>query len=549
MNKGRFFAIIASALLAGGIAEAQNTSGLLFDRDIISNSSLISLSQRNYMGTARSMAMGGAFTSLGADMASFGVNPAGFGMYQRNEISATLGLGFMEAVNKGATSTSDYNDTARFSFNNVGASFLVYENTGTLTAINFAFGYNKTADYNYDFSYRSNPTVSSMADAFADIANREGLGINADNKICDPNGYANYDMNPYFWTTALAYKGGLINRGSNGWYPDELGNGASMTQQTRFKSRGSASEFSFATGMNFSNFLYFGMTLDVQSISRKQTIYYGEYVDYPAGAPSGADLPYQLVESELGQTTEVSGSGVGAKFGITVRPTKGLRIGVALHTPTYYSVLYRYKAALTSKTLNAGSNPDNFTVSNDGHIYADESTPTLEDLGRNRWQFCTPTRLLAGISYAIGEQFLISADYMYEDFDGIRVIESPVNSDFINDSFNHGIRGRHSVCGGVEVKLVPAVALRAGGGYLSRIVDAEYIFGEPVLNSKWYVSAGIGFRLGRVTSIDIAYQYNKEQYTDYYSFYSVNNIGVNCSPLYGLELTRHNLAVTFGFKF
>jgi hypothetical protein len=79
-------------------------------------------------------------------MASFGVNPAGFGMYQRNEISATLGLGLMEAVNKGATSTSDYNDTTRFSFNNVGASFLVYEDTGTLTAINFAFGYNKTAD-------------------------------------------------------------------------------------------------------------------------------------------------------------------------------------------------------------------------------------------------------------------------------------------------------------------------------------------------------------------------------------------------------------------
>ena len=549
MNKGRFFAIIAAALLAGGVAKAQSTSGLLFDRDIISNSSLISLSQRNYMGTARSMAMGGAFTSLGADMASFGVNPAGFGMYQRNEISATLGLGLIEATNKGAINSSNYNNTARFSINNLGASFLVYEDTGALTAINFAFGYNKTADYNYDFSYRSNPTVSSMADAFADIANREGLGINDNNKICDQKGYANYDMNPYFWTTALAYKGGLINRGANGWYPDELGNGASMTQHTRLNSRGAASEFSFATGMNFSNIVYFGMTLDIQSISRKQTVYYGEDIAYPAGVPSGADLPYQLVESELGQTTEVSGSGVGAKFGVVVRPVKGLRIGLALHTPTYYSVLYRYKAALKSKTLNAGSNPDNFTVSDDGYIYADESTPVLEDLGRNRWKFRTPTRLLAGISYTVGNYLVISTDYMYEAFGGIRIVESPIDSDFINESFRNGIRGRHTVCGSIEAKIVPAVALRAGGGYSSRIVNAEYIFGEPVLNNKWYLSAGIGFRLGRVTSIDIAYQYNKEQYTDYYSFFSENSLGVNSSPRYGLELTRHNLAVTFGFKF
>lgn len=549
MKRNIFLVLIATMLLMCRFAGAQNTSGLLFDRDIVSASSLISLSQRNYTGTARSMAMGGAFTSLGADMSAFGVNPAGFGMYQRHELSATLGLGMVEATNYGATSSSNYNSTTRFSFNNIGASFLVYENTGSLTAINFAFGYNKSADYNFDFSYRSDPTTSSVADAFADIANREGLGINADNKICDPNGYADYDMNPYFWTTALAYKGGLINRGTNGWYPDEIGHGASMTQQTRMKSRGAASEFSFALGMNFSNILYFGLSLDIQSISRKQTLYYNEFIDYPAGRPSGTDLPYQLYDTELGQSMQVSGSGVGAKFGLIVRPVKGLRIGVAIHTPTYYSMLYRYKASLSSKALNAGSNPDGFTVSSDGFIYSEEFTPLLEDLGDSRWKFRTPTRILTGISYAVGQYFLISADYEYDDFGGIRVLEAPVDADFINQSLGNGIRGQHTVRGGIEAKVVPAVALRVGGGYLSRIVDTDYIFGEPVMNGLWYASAGIGFRIGRITTIDLAYQYRKERYTDYYSFYSVNNVGENYSPLYGLDLARHNISVTFGFKF
>ena len=106
------------------------------------------------------------------------------------------------------------------SVNNFGASFKVYESTGTLTAVNFALGYNKTADYNYNIAYEGPATISSLADAFADIANGGNLTINSENKISDPNGFYDYDMNPYYWGTAMAYKGGLINRGENGWYPD-----------------------------------------------------------------------------------------------------------------------------------------------------------------------------------------------------------------------------------------------------------------------------------------------------------------------------------------
>ncbi len=538
---------------------AQNTSGILFNRDIIPASSILSLSQRESVGTARSMGMGGAFTSLGADMASFGYNPAGFGMYQRNEISASLGLGILRAKNYNAYNYGD-NSTVRFAINNVGASFKVYESSGVLTAINFAFGYNKTADYNYDMSYEGPSTISSLADAFADIANGGRLTIStvgAGTKdefhpITDPNGYYNYDMDPYYWSTAMGYKGGLINLGSNGWYPDEIAPGAQMSQYTNLSSRGSAGEFSFAFGFNISNILYLGASLDIQSISRKQTIYYNEYINYAEGEqPDATAYPYQLQQIELGQSMYVNGSGVGAKFGIVVRPIESLRIGFAVHTPTYYSLAYRYSASLFSVARNAGGIPD-AQGNIDDYVYADEETPILQDGGEHRWEYTTPTRLLVGASYAFGQYAVISVDYQYDAYRAVKLNYSPADTGYTNDIFRNNLRGTHAIRAGVEAKPTPWLALRVGGGYRSKVLNGSYdfvAFSEPVADTSWYASAGVGFRLSDVTSIDLAYQYRNTRYSDYYSYYTRLGDTPNASPLYGLDLINHNIALTFAFRF
>ena len=545
----RLFSIIAILAASALSVQAQSTSGVLFNRDIIPASSFLSLAQRESVGTARSMGMGGAFTSLGADMASFGYNPAGFGMYQRNEISVSLGLGVAHAKNYNAYSTTN-NNSVRVAINNVGASLKVYEGTGTLVAMNFAFGYNKTADYNYNMTYNGPATISSLADAFSDIANAGGLGINSNGKITDPNGYSDYDMNPYYWGAALAYKGGLINRGDNGWFPDEIAPGANVLQRTNLQSRGSAGEFSFAFGFNFSNIVYLGASLDIQSISRQQSIYYSEYFDYE-NKPSGAEYPYQLQNFTFGQSVRINGTGVGAKFGVVIRPMKALRIGLALHTPTYNSLAYRYSANLSSEALSAGNNPYGWEVVN-GVVYADEETPILQDGGEYRWIFTTPTRLLAGISYSIGQYAVFSADYQYDAYRGLKLNYAPADTGYTNDVFRHDLKGVHILRVGVEARLLPWLALRTGGGFKSRVLRNEYdfvAFSEPVANNMWYVSAGLGFRLSEVTSIDLAYQYRSTRYSDYYSFYTSNASGVNSSPIYGLDILNHNVALTFAFRF
>lgn len=555
----KFFAIISLALASVVAVQAQNSSGILFNRDIIPASSILSLSQREPVGTARSMAMGGAFTSLGADMSSFGYNPAGFGMYQRNEISVSLGLGVVHAKNYNAYSGDDNNNT-RVSINNFGASFKVYESSGKLTAINFAFGYNKTADYNYDMLYASPTTESSLAYAFADIANGGKLTAPVVNEgtdqeyrpITDPNGMQNYDMDPYYWSTVMAYKEGLTNLGPNGWYPDEIAPGALTTQYTNLQSRGSAGEFSFAFGFNINNIVYLGASLDIQSISRKQTIYYDEYIGYEEGkAPSATDYPYQLQNFSFEQSMYVNGSGVGAKFGVVVRPINSLRIGFALHTPTYYSVAYRYSASLASTAYNAGKVADKDGVIND-YIYDEAYTPILQDGGENRWCYTTPTRLLVGASYAIGQYAVLSADYQYDAYRSVKLSYAPTDTGYTNSVFRDNLRGVHTVRAGVEAKALPWLALRVGGGYKSRVLNREFDFvalSEPVADMSWYASAGVGFRLSEVTSIDLAYQYRKREYSDYYSFYTQLGEIPNASPLYGLDLISHNVALTFAFRF
>ena len=548
--KRLFFALVP-LLSLGLFAQAQNSSGLVMNRDIIPASTVLSLSQRNVPGTARSMGMGGAFTSLGADMASLSYNPAGVGMYQRNEVSMTLGIGVSKAKSYNANNLGG-NSNTRLAANSLGASFKIYESSGKLTAVNFAFAYNKIADYNYDISYNSLPTTSSLADAFADMANANGLGLNSSNKIVDQNGYYDYDMNPYFWSTAMAYKAGLINMGSGGgWYPDELGPGAQMSQYTTLRSRGSAGEFSFALGVNINNILYLGASLDVMSISRKQTLYYSEYISYEGARPDAAAYPYQLQEFQFGQSMHIDGAGVGAKFGLVLRPTKGLRIGFAVHTPSYYSLSYRYDGWLSSDALSVGNNPYEWEVVN-GHVYADERTPILQDGGDHRWKFTTPTRLLAGISYAFGPYAVVSVDYEYDAYNALSLDFAPTNPGYSKADFKNNLLGVHSVRGGIEIKPAPWLSLRAGGGLNSNVMANNFDFvrfSEPINDTSWFASAGLGFRLGKVTSIDIAYQYINSRYTDYYSFYTQIGDVPNHSPLYGLDILKHNIALTFAFRF
>ena len=57
------------------------------------------------LGSSRTVAMGGAFGALGADLGCMGINPAGLGLYRRGDLAVTTGL-------NSATTDASWNTTA-----------------------------------------------------------------------------------------------------------------------------------------------------------------------------------------------------------------------------------------------------------------------------------------------------------------------------------------------------------------------------------------------------------------------------------------------------
>lgn len=85
-------AVLAAMPLRAQTADRQinyGFGGSVLNRDMLWASDFAELSRTHLFGTARAMGMGGAFTSLGADLTSMALNPAGLGMYRSSEFSFT----------------------------------------------------------------------------------------------------------------------------------------------------------------------------------------------------------------------------------------------------------------------------------------------------------------------------------------------------------------------------------------------------------------------------------------------------------------------------
>lgn len=558
----RYLILLLAALL-GGIctADAQSDArtlrfgGLLLDQDGMLTGDFTQLAATQNYGTARSMALGGAFTSLGGDLASMSINPAGMGMYRSNEISLTPMMNFQRSET-GNVQDFHRNGRNRFSVANFGLALNVYESASSaLTSFTVGLGLNRIADFNARYSYQydepftsGGPVMPSIAEIFGQQLGQAGIYPDSEGRL----GYTN--NNPYYWGAILGYNGFLISPGEDAqgrfWTPDCIGHNASIHHYVDELSSGSINEFAIALGANFGNKFYVGATVSIQSVHKETNLYYGEDYRYEGAAvdQAGNPLTTQLDYMDYYQETEYDGSGIGLKLGMIWRPIENLRLGVAFHTPTYYSLDRSYRAYNESQIYNN----DNERA----EVWRDQ-TPYQNDVGNNSWNFTSPPRLLAGVSYTFGNVGLVSIDYQRDWYNGIRVKNIPYGFDIsagdYKYDFQNDYRATNTVRAGVEVKPLPWLALRVGGGYTDSMLDDEAAyFNRMILTEQRYLSAGVGFRLGRAMSLDVVYQNTRSTYTRYQLFYSrfVDTGEMNTfSGLFDTQYTRHNLALTLGFRF
>ena len=99
-------------------------------------------------GTARFVGMGDAMGALGGDISVMGTNPAGIGIYRRNDFSLSFGLN-NTAAESNFNGNSMKEDRTKASFDQIG---FVYSykvgNETSLRFVNFGFNYHKRRNCN-----------------------------------------------------------------------------------------------------------------------------------------------------------------------------------------------------------------------------------------------------------------------------------------------------------------------------------------------------------------------------------------------------------------
>lgn len=493
-----------------------------------STSEIMRISNQNYgIGTARSAAMGGAFTSLGADPISMSLNPAGIAMYKSGEVSVSPAVRIANSISTYSGpggSVSQSRDRTRF---NLGNAAVVYSN-GKFAV---GFGMNRLADFNrrtYTEGYKENVSIGQM---FAE----QLFGINQDQLKSGSYEYRSFEkFPPSMWGAILGYRTGMVDPTSSGNTYNTAGifnyqYGDLQRPGREVTTTGGIYEYNISAGGNINDFIYVGGTLGVQDIYHTSSEMYTELADLNN---SGA-----LDNMTYRQNYRFHGTGVNLKLGVTVRPTDWLRIGLSYHTPTWIGAIMEYDADMTvydqRYTHPGGGMQEAFSQS---AIYA------------NEYDMRTPSRLMVGASATIGGIAIISADYERTWYGSMKYT-SP-GYDFVNNQIKEYYKTRNTFRFGAEVQPINQFFVRAGYNvYFDQGENlAQYKGFEKLTHMQF--SGGLGYR-NKLFSLDLAYVYYSSLGAPYRLFSYTASDGYTVEPT-GIAYDshkNHNIIMTLAFRF
>lgn len=510
-----YITLSAVAVLAAASVQAQG----LFDA--------LTYTDQDILGTARYSSMAGAFSALGGDISAVSDNPAGLGVYRWSEAQFSINFAYNQTK-------SDWEGMKRkggnYSFNANNASFVWSfadrEGEKGWLANNIGFSYRRLKNFNRTYEVVGPASLNSMTDYLAGFT--DGLSAST---LSSLDAYTNTDV-PYM--SELAYRSHLIAPSSGAdslsWH-SILGSDEKSTARYKAVESGYLNEYQLTYGANISNLVYWGVSFGLESLDYTRKLNYNE--DF---ASSGS--------FSLQNYFHASGVGYNFKIGVIARPVSFLRIGFALHTPTFYTLKNSHYGKMDYGVAvdSVGSTDTNYTST-----------------GSDRYSFRTPLKLQAGVGFVIGQSAIVSVDYRYTG-KNYRLGSNYTSTDFTsayeadNEDIKNYVRATHQVRLGVEGKVLDALSLRAGVAYTTpsckdaaeRLLplnttrtDLEYMRSNGKFGSI-YAAAGIGYRY-KGFAVDVAYTYRqqREEWLPYNS---------DITPA-TIKTHKHNLIASFSWKF
>ena len=264
---------------------------------------------------------------------------------------------------------------------------------------------------------------------------------------------------------------------------------------------------------------------------------------------------------------KIHGSGFDVKFGAIVRPFEysPLRIGLAIHTPTYYNLDYKTNARLESDVLN------DLDIANESGIgsgvigqYNVDTYDIMKGDMVRQFRLQTPWTYNVSLGYTIGTALALGAEYEYQDYSSMKFKDQEGYSETFEyeNSTTPMMKGVSTIRLGAEYKVIPQFALRAGYNYTSAIFNNDAYKDLPYnsiqtdtdfANTKALsnYTLGIGYR-GSMFYADLAYKFSsyKEDFHPFINAYMDGDQLVIGSPeATKVKNTRSQVLLTLGLRF
>ena len=483
-------------------------------------------------GTARVAAIGGAMGSLGGDITANFVNPAGLGNYKTGEFVYTPGIYFNN--NKATFRETKLKGTDNnFAFLG-GPIGLVYGTgnrykPGNSSAISLAV--TQTTNYNNRIQYSGYNNYSAFSEQFAEKG-VQALNIHGtiDNVLNDP-AYA-YDASPAFDSYLIdTFSGNTVKA-----MPEfVLASGKALYQQSTIETSGGLYEVALGYAINKKDKFLFGASLGIPIVDYHSNTIFSE-------SDTSTDHSNNFSDFTYNDDFSTKGVGVNLKVGAIFKPTEFIRLGIAIHTPSYMITLK------DQREVNMDVNSENYK----GARSVSSTRFTNGIPGESEYSLNTPWKMLISGSYVIREienvtkqKGFITADIEYVGYKGSSFFSANPNPEtaeidyykLLNQVIKDQYKGAFNFRVGGELKFNVLMTRLGFAYYTNPYKDDE-------LNaSKMLLSGGLGYRnKGFFVDLTYVYSINKDV-----SFpYRLQDKGNTFAEL---NNQRSNVVATVGMKF
>lgn len=520
------------------------------------------LATKDLNGTARYVGMGGAMEALGADLSTIGTNPAGIGMFRCGMVAGSFGFNTLSD----AKSFGNANKT-NMSFDQAG--FVYSMRSGRHSMLNFGFNYTKSKNFDQILTAAGRLNNASQNKLSA-MKNANGVYTLQDknNGLVSNSGaysqadylYSNVLFNHYDANNPNDPNNAMLSEGDKGVIVNQTTGLPVYYNATGYdfgrSTTGYIGQYDFNVSGNSNDRFYWGFTIGIYDVHYNSSSLYSE---------SLVDGNTAIGDVAMNDERKITGTGFDVKAGLIFRPAEEspFRIGLYVHTPTWYDLTTR-----------------NYTVLNNNTNEAYGSTERGKSSESYDFKFYTPWRFGVSLGHTVGNYLALGATYEYADYttNDIRVndggevdywgnyYETSSRDEAMKQNIKNSLKGVHTVKLGMEFKPEKNFAVRLGYNYQSAMYNKNG-FKDGSLESygTYYASttdytnwkdthrftAGVGYNYGKF-SFDLAYQYSQTN-GDFYPFMSYVDDSEpkfdNVCDAVKVSNKRNQLLFTVGYKF